>query len=100
MVPLIGACHSTTPFIAPDPDREETAPPAGMPVYQVFLVGNAGAGELSDVAPTLSLLQAQLAHAGERSAVVFLGDTVPCCGMPGTTAETGSGKNPIICKRC
>lgn len=56
-------------------------------VYQVFLLGNTGAAEDSDqLAPTLTLLESQLATAGQNSAVVFLGDLLPCCGMPDSGA--------------
>jgi hypothetical protein len=50
--------------------------------YQLYLVGNTGAGTLEDLSPTLRLLSSQLEGAGENSAVVFTGDLLPCCGMP------------------
>lgn len=57
-------------------------------VYQVFLLGNRGAGAAGSdqLAPTLTLLASQLATAGPHSAVVFLGDLLPCCGMPDSGA--------------
>jgi len=50
--------------------------------YQLYLVGNTGAGTLEDLSPTLRLLSSQVAEVGENSAVVFTGDLLPCCGMP------------------
>lgn len=57
-------------------------------VYQVFLLGNTGAGAAGSdqLAPTLTLLASQLATAGPHSAVVCLGDLLPCCGMPDSGA--------------
>ncbi len=50
--------------------------------YQVLLLGNTGSPSPDDLAPTLDLLQRQLATAGEESAVVFLGDQLYDGGMP------------------
>lgn len=50
--------------------------------YQVILIGNTGAAGPSDLAPTLQLLASQLGSADTNAAVVFLGDLLPCCGMP------------------
>ena len=72
------AAVAQLPEQAPRPTR----PDSTQLSYQVFLVGNTGAGTRQDLAPTLSLLREQLAVAGEAAAVVFLGDLLPCCGMP------------------
>ena len=61
-----------------------TRPGPASLAYQLFLVGNTGAGTIEDSSPTLRLLGSQLAAAGENSAVVFTGDLLPCCGMPAT----------------
>ena len=57
-------------------------PPVETLEFQVFLVGNTGAGTLEELAPTLRLLEDRLSSAGTNSAVVFTGDLLPCCGMP------------------
>ena len=70
-------------LMAPRAQAQDDAsrPPDDVPAYRVFLLGNTGAAEAADLAPTLALLQRQLAAAGDRSAVVFLGDQVRG-GMP------------------
>lgn len=75
-------------------------PDAAQHHYQVFLLGNTGAGTPSDLAPTLTLLRQHLQEAGEEAAVVFLGDQLPCCGMPEQQvperAEAEAHLQPII----
>lgn len=68
-------------FIAPL-SAQDTRPAASSKLYEVILLGNTGAGTSDDLLPTLDLLRQQLSAAGEDVAVVFLGDQVPCCGMP------------------
>ncbi|MGH7495505.1 MAG: hypothetical protein ACREOO_24360 [bacterium] len=63
----------------PRPDESRLA-------YQVFLLGNTGAESSDKLQPTLTLLKSKLSTAGENSAVVFLGDLLPCCGMPDSGA--------------
>lgn len=72
------AAVAQLPQQAPSPTR----PDSTQLSYQVFLVGNTGAGTRENLAPTLRLLHEKLAVAGEAAAVVFLGDLLPCCGMP------------------
>jgi hypothetical protein len=51
-------------------------------IYQVFCVGNTGAGSKEVIEPTLQLLQHKLGVGGKNSAVIFLGDLLPKNGMP------------------
>ena len=65
--------------------------------YQVILLGNTGADRPSAVAPTLQLLRRQLATMGENSAVVLLGDLLPCCGMPDSgTADRRAAEERLM----
>lgn len=66
--------------------QEPFRPAPADRVYQVLLLGNTGAAGSDQLAPTLTLLATQLAAAGPNSAVVFLGDLLPCCGMPDSGA--------------
>ena len=55
--------------------------------YRVFLLGNIGSDVSSKQSPVQELLDNQLAQAGENSAVVFLGDNIPCCSYPDSLDE-------------
>ena len=66
------------PCVAQSPTRPDDARRA----YQVVLLGNTGAGTMEQLEPTLRFARRRLMEAGENSAVVFLGDLLPCCGMP------------------
>lgn len=65
--------------LPPRPDESKLA-------YQVFLLGNTGAESEEKLQPTLALLKSKLTAADTNSAVVFLGDLLPCCGMPDSGA--------------
>ena len=73
-----------TPLAAqlPDPTAPAGRPDSAALAYQVFLVGNTGWGTSDELATTLEVLALRLETAGEDAAVVFLGDLVPCCGLP------------------
>ena len=58
--------------------QEAFRPAPADRVYQVLLLGNTGAAGSDQLAATLTLLASQLAAAGPNSAVVFLGDLLPC----------------------
>ncbi|MEM9260871.1 MAG: metallophosphoesterase, partial [Bacteroidota bacterium] len=65
--------------------------PTAAPVYTVYLIGDAGAGNADWTPPALVALQKQLAYAGENSALVFLGDNIYPDGMaPKAEAEERS----------
>ncbi len=70
----LAACASSRPYVGePFEDGPAQAAPEAELAYRVFLIGNtAGAEEGQHTG--LDVLQAQLATAGENSAVVFLGD--------------------------
>ena len=77
LVLTLGACASSRTHVA-EPFEEWAAedPPARDSLaFRVFLVGNT-ATEPGGEAAALDALKAQLAEAGEASAVVFLGDQI------------------------
>lgn len=51
-------------------------------VYSIFLIGDAGAASLEPRASVLKTMQEQMMKAGEKSAVIFLGDNVYPDGLP------------------
>jgi hypothetical protein len=57
-------------------------PAKGFRAYQIFFVGNTGAGSSDKLESTLKLLRKKLKIAGSNSAVIFLGDLLPFKGMP------------------
>ena len=74
---LAGSMHAQQAPPRPDKSRQ---------VYQAFLLGNTGAESEGKLLPTLALLKSKLDAAGKNTAVVFLGDLLPCCGMPDSGA--------------
>ncbi len=60
-------------------------PPDSTLEFSIFLIGDAGAPERDTAEANLLLLQRALLHAGERSAVVFLGDNIYPSGLPPLT---------------
>ncbi len=61
------------------PEKEEL-------IYQIFLIGDAGAATLDKQEPTLKLFQKSVEAGGEKSAAVFLGDNIYSYGLPEPTA--------------
>jgi len=80
------ACLGPRPYIdAAYRDWQKAVPPhASQRIFQVFLIGDAGAATTSS--PVLRLLRAHLDKADSLGAVVFLGDNLYCCGMPDSGA--------------
>jgi hypothetical protein len=77
-------CGSNKPFVAHQPAIAEA--PSGLPLYSVFLVGDAGAPDLAAAQSPLPALQSKLQATGSNSAVVFLGDNLYFKGLPDSTA--------------
>ncbi len=82
---LLGGCAATEPYYAEGPAIAE--PPSDQPLYSVFLIGDAGLATLEGPNPPLDILREKLSEAGERSAVVFLGDNIYPAGLPPEEAE-------------
>ncbi len=83
---LILSCGTTGLYISSDErDWENSLPPnENEIIYQVFLIGDAGAPKL-DGDPTLTLFENHLKEASEYSAAVFLGDNIYNYGLPDST---------------
>ena len=77
---LLTDCAADRPFYAEKPAVAE--PPEHRLIYSVFLVGDTGNVSADTLNPTLKVLQRKLLAAGERSAVVFLGDQLYPRGIP------------------
>ncbi|WP_240336886.1 metallophosphoesterase [Rufibacter psychrotolerans] len=81
---LIQACTTGRPFYARTVQNWQSQTPkdSSEVVYSVFLIGDAGAPLTDKPDPTLMLLKAQIHAAGEKSAVVYLGDNIYHNGLP------------------
>lgn len=73
------------------PEREEL-------LYKLYLIGDTGVPSKHTQGSSFRLLKEQIKNAGDRSAVVFLGDHVYPSGMPDTSAM-GREKAEDILKR-
>jgi len=69
-------------WIAPPATAQSNTEPTGPPQYRVVLIGNVGDGDEDAARQVRAMLQAHLAQVDSNSAVVFLGDNIPCCGFP------------------
>ncbi|MGV3641365.1 MAG: metallophosphoesterase [Adhaeribacter sp.] len=56
--------------------------PGDKPVYSIFLIGDVGAPAENPLEPSLKLLQQQILAAGNKSALIYLGDNIYNYGMP------------------
>jgi len=85
-------CATTRTHVAPIAREELLEPGASVetPVYQVFLLGDVGAGDPEDAEPALTALSARLREAGAAASVVFLGDQLPS-GLPDSGAAARAG---------
>lgn len=55
------------------------------PIYELYLIGDAGSPRLDIQEPSLRFLESQLAQSNERSAIVYLGDNIYLNGLPDST---------------
>lgn len=78
---LLAACSGTS-HTAQVIETEKAQLDVEDAVYSVFLIGDAGAASLEPRAPVLETMKEQMMKAGERSAVIFLGDNVYPDGLP------------------
>ncbi|HYE96945.1 MAG TPA: BamA/TamA family outer membrane protein [Rubricoccaceae bacterium] len=71
----VGGCATHRMYVSPRvADVPATTPPGADTAFEVFLVGDLGAGSDEGAREVLDLLRTRLLAAGEHSAVVFLGD--------------------------
>ncbi len=79
----LSACRTTEGFITPEDRAQHGRQPADSALtYSVLLIGDAGAPHYESAGAVLSVLDSLLAHYGDRSAVVFLGDNIYPSGLP------------------
>ncbi|WP_192822079.1 metallophosphoesterase [Rufibacter sp. LB8] len=81
---LMQACTTSKPFYARTVANWKQQLPKDSTeiMYSVFLIGDAGAPLTDKPDPTLMLLKSQIEAAGEKSAVVYLGDNIYHNGLP------------------
>ncbi|MEM8488215.1 MAG: hypothetical protein AAF564_21875, partial [Bacteroidota bacterium] len=89
---ILGGCASSQRYIEKEYEAWSIADPplTFSRLHRVFLVGNTG--EMADDYPALTLLQQLVDRAGTNSTTIFLGDQVPCCGLP----DSGHADRPPI----
>lgn len=84
---FIISCSTSDTFISRKERnwQNRKVPQSSELAYQLFLIGDAGAPLLDQTDPVLNLLENMTKAAGERSAVVFLGDNLYPDGLPDST---------------
>lgn len=83
---FIAACGTSSRFHTDSRVGEHgVLPPDSTLEYSIFLIGDAGAPERDTAEANLQMLQRALLEAGERSAIVFLGDNIYPSGLPPIT---------------
>ena len=83
---FLWACSGSRTFIDADHQNFRQIPPPAEDevLFQLFMIGDAGAPQLSGD-PVLSLFNTFLEAAPEQSAAVFLGDNIYLNGLPDST---------------
>lgn len=78
------ACSTSETYISERMKTRDlpTAPPDTELAYSVFLLGDGGEAKPNPTEPVLALLKLKSREAGEKSAVVFLGDNIYPSGLP------------------
>ncbi|MBC3540930.1 metallophosphoesterase [Rufibacter sediminis] len=81
---LVQACTTSKPYYARNVVdwQNQTPKDTSEIIYSVFLIGDAGAPLTDKPDPTLMHLKSQIDRAGEKSAVVYLGDNIYHNGLP------------------
>ncbi|RNI30048.1 hypothetical protein EFA69_11060 [Rufibacter immobilis] len=81
---LVQGCTTSKPYYARTVQnwQENTPKDTSEIIYSVFLIGDAGAPLTGKPDPTLMHLKSQIDQAGEKSAVVYLGDNIYHNGLP------------------
>ncbi|MDR8393713.1 metallophosphoesterase [Aliifodinibius sp. S!AR15-10] len=83
IVLLLAGCSSSRLYVSEDSrerNKEAPSPPQSKPFYSIFLLGDAGGPDRPN--PVLSLLKDKADQAGEKSAILFLGDNIYPAGLP------------------
>lgn len=82
MLLAFAACNSSKPWVSKSNMDWETMnfDPAQVN-YKVFLIGDCGKPSADSSEPSFVLLKSKLVEAGEKSAVVFLGDNIYNAGL-------------------
>ena len=83
---FLSACGTSALFQSPSRVADAEIPPDSTLEYMIFLIGDGGAPSRDTAAVNFMLLDRALADAGERSAIVFLGDNIYPSGMPPETS--------------
>ncbi|PSR57416.1 hypothetical protein AHMF7605_22965 [Adhaeribacter arboris] len=80
---FLSACAVHPPYYRQDVAnwRQNTPPAPSQLNYSIFLIGDVGAPARNPLEPSLNLLHRQIMAAGEKSAVVFLGDNIYSYGL-------------------
>lgn len=77
-------CGASSPYYKyteERPEHSKKVPATQNNRFTLFLVGDTGAPSTDPLEPNLSVLRHQLEQAGERSAVVFMGDNIYTHGL-------------------
>lgn len=86
VVAFVSACGTSAQFqTAHEEQAPEELPPDSTLVYTIFLIGDGGAPSRDTADVNFGLLEQALLRAGERSAIVFLGDNIYPSGLPPET---------------
>ncbi len=91
---LLASCANNRTFYAEKMPLPE--PPSDRLLYSIFLIGDTGDATADLPIPPLRVLKQQLAAAGERSAVVFLGDNLYPDGLPHEDAKSRTSREKAL----
>ena len=75
----VAGCASQAPFHEVEHDESVVWPENAQIQYRVFLLGNIGENISQPIVPTQRMLAHHLAESEVDHAIVFLGNSIPCC---------------------
>ncbi|MGK7369506.1 MAG: metallophosphoesterase [Candidatus Halalkalibacterium sp. M3_1C_030] len=87
---VLFGCLSVNRYVSEEQlERQERLqkPEEAELLYKVYLIGDTGVPSKHSIEPSFKLLEEHLKNAGNRSAVVFLGDHIYPSGMPDSSAK-------------
>ncbi len=86
---FISSCETSKPFYEKDSRQwaNEQLPDSSGLEFTAFLIGDAGEPTFDPIEPNFPFLRSQLEAAGEKSAVIFLGDNIYPAGLVDTDHE-------------